>query len=91
MQGLRLGPNDGEEPFKVGLRALQRGKVLEEMVFVDGHYLLALDGTGYFSSKAIHCESCLEKHHKNGAVTYSHQMLGAAFIHPDKRDFMSED
>jgi hypothetical protein len=40
-------------------RGLQRGKVLEEMVFVQGHYLLALDGTGYFSSKAIHCDSCL--------------------------------
>jgi hypothetical protein len=56
------------------------------MVFVEGHYLLALDGTGYFSSKQIHCESCLEKHHRNGTVTYSHQMLGAALIHPDKRE-----
>ena len=67
-------------------RGLQRGKALEEMVFVQGHYLLALDGTGYFSSKAIHCDSCLEKHHRNGTVTYSHQMLGAALIHPDKRE-----
>ena len=39
-------------------RALQRGKALEEMVFVEGHYLLALDGTGYFSSQQIHCASC---------------------------------
>jgi hypothetical protein len=39
-------------------RALQRGKALEEMVFVAGHYLLALDGTGYFSSHQIHCASC---------------------------------
>ena len=39
-------------------RALQRGKAFEEMVFVEGHYLLALDGTGYFSSQQIHCESC---------------------------------
>jgi hypothetical protein len=39
-------------------RALQRGKVLEEMVFVEGYYLLALDGTGYFSSQQIHCASC---------------------------------
>src|SRR5215468_6553315 len=67
-------------------RALQRGKALEAMVFVEGHYLLALDGTGYFSSQAIHCESCLETHHRNGTVTYSHQLLGAAFIHPDKRE-----
>ena len=30
--------------FKGGFRQLQRGKALEEMVFVDAHYLLALDG-----------------------------------------------
>lgn len=72
--------------FKHVFRALQRGKALEDMVFVQGHYLLALDGTGYFSSKQIHCESCLETHHRNGTVTYSHKMLGAALIHPDKRE-----
>jgi hypothetical protein len=72
--------------FKTVFRHLQRGKALEEMVFVEGHYLLALDGTGYFSSQEIHCDSCLEKHHRNGTVTYSHQMLGAALIHPDKRE-----
>src|SRR5918992_584477 len=72
--------------FKGAFRQLQRGKALEEMVFVQGHYLLALDGTGYFSSNEIHCESCLEKHHRHGTVTYSHQMLGAALIHPDKRE-----
>jgi hypothetical protein len=72
--------------FKSVFGALQRGKVLEEMVFVEGHYLLALDGTGYFSSQQIHCESCLEKQQRHGTVTYSHQMLGAALIHPDKRE-----
>ena len=50
-------------------RALQRGKALEEMVFVEGHDLLALDGTGYFCSNQIHCESCLETSHRNGTVT----------------------
>jgi hypothetical protein len=72
--------------FKHVFRALQRGKALEEMVFVEGHYLLALDGTGYFSSTQIHCASCLEWHNRNGTVTYRHQMLGAALIHPDKRE-----
>jgi hypothetical protein len=71
--------------FQHVFRALQRGKALEEMVFVQGHYLLALDGTGYFSSQQIHCASCLEMHHRNGTVTYRHQMLGAALIHPDQR------
>ena len=71
--------------FKSVLRQLQRGKALEAMAFLDGHYLLALDGTGYFSSTTIHCASCLQKVHRNGSVTYAHQMLGAAIIHPDVR------
>ena len=72
--------------FQTVFRALQRGKALEDMVFIEGHYLLALDGTGYFSSNSIHCDSCLEQQHRNGTVTYSHQMLGAALIHPDQRE-----
>jgi hypothetical protein len=61
-------------------------KALEAMVFVEGHSLLALDGPGYFSSQPIHCESCLEFHHRNGTGTYRHQMLGAALVHPDRRE-----
>jgi hypothetical protein len=72
--------------FKHVFGALQGGKALEKMVFVEGHYLLALDGTGYFSSQQIHCASCLETHHRNGTVTYRHQMLGAALVHPDQRE-----
>src|SRR5438552_12532215 len=71
--------------FKSVFRQLQRGKALEAMTFLDGHYLLALDGTEYFSSQTIHCASCLQRVHRNGSVTYAHQMLGAAIIHPDQR------
>ena len=58
--------------FKSVFQQWQRGKALEAMTFLDGHYLLALDGTGYFSSKTIHCASCLQKVHRNGAITYYH-------------------
>src|SRR5215471_674142 len=71
--------------FKSVFRQLQRGKALEAMTWLDGHYLLALDGTGYFASKTIHCASCLRRVHRNGSMTYAHQMLGAAIIHPDQR------
>ena len=71
--------------FTSVFRQLQRGKALEAMTFLDGHYLLALDGTAYFSSKTIHCASCLHRVHRNGSITYTHQMLGAAIIHPDQR------
>ncbi len=80
-----VSPKSLRPVFKSIFRQLQRGKALEAMAFLDGHYLLALDGTGYFSSTTIHCESCLHKVHRNGSVTYAHQMLGAAIIHPDVR------
>jgi hypothetical protein len=69
--------------FKSVFRQLQRGKALEPMAFLEDYYLVALDGTGYFASKTIHCASCLHKVHRNGTITYYHQMLGAAMIHPD--------
>ena len=81
-----LSPKVLRPVFKSIFRQWQRGKALEPMVFLDGHYLLALDGTEYFSSKAIHCASCLHKVHRNGSITYFHQMLGAAIIHPDLRE-----
>ena len=71
--------------FQGVFRQLQRGKALEPMLFLHGAYVLALDGTGYFSSKTIHCTSCLHKVHRNGSITYYHHMLGAAIIHPDLR------
>src|SRR5215471_854733 len=80
-----LSPKWLRPGFKSVFRQLQRGKALEEMVFLDGHYLLALDGTAYFSSKTIHCASCLHRVHRNRSITYAHQMLGAALIHPDVR------
>ena len=85
----RLDPASPESlrpVFKSVFRQLQRGKALEPLVFFDDCYLLALDGTGYFSSKTIHCASCLHKVHRNGTMTYYHQMLGAAMIHPDVRE-----
>src|SRR5216683_1912484 len=80
-----VSPESLRPSFTSVFRQLQRGKALEDMVFLDGHYLVALDGTGSFSSPTIHCASCLQKVHRNGSITYYHQMLGAALIHPDFR------
>lgn len=71
--------------FDTIFRQLQRGKVLEAMVFFQGAYLLSLDGTEYFSSTKIHCPACLQRVAKNGKITYYHQMLSAALVHPESR------
>ena len=70
-------------------RQAQRGKVLEKLVFMKGCYLVSVAGTEYFSSKKIHCPSCLEKKNaKTGEIRYSHQMLGAALVHPDFKEVL---
>jgi len=73
--------------FKDVFRQLQRGKALEPMVFMEGCYLVSLDGTGFFSSTKLHSDICLQKvNKKTGEVTYHLQMLGAAIVHPDFKE-----
>lgn len=79
-------PDHLRDCFRDIFRDLQRGKALESFAYLNGHYLISLDGTGYFSSSKIHCASCLEKHHRGGGITYSHQLLGASLVHPDHKE-----
>jgi hypothetical protein len=76
-----IDPADIDPSFKSIFRKLQRGKVLEPMIFMNRCYLISIDGTGYFSSNKIHCDSCCMKtNSKTGEITYQHQMLGAASV-----------
>jgi len=73
--------------FKDAFGQLERSNVLSEMVYYGQYYLLTLDGTGYFSSKKVHCDACLEKkNRKTGQITYAHQLLGGAIVHPDFKE-----
>ena len=64
---------------------LQRGNVLEQYRYLDGHHIISLDGTGQFSSEKVHCQNCCEKHHRNGSTSYYHHMLGAVVVHPEQK------
>jgi len=44
-----VDPADIEPSFNYIFRKLQRGNVLEPMVFMNGCYLISIDGTGHFS------------------------------------------
>ena len=84
-----LDPVDPERlraVFGAVFRQLQRGKALEPFQFYNGCYLLLIDATGYFSSQKVHCPSCQVKEHRNGTVTYEHQMLAAVLAHPDFKE-----
>jgi hypothetical protein len=78
-----VAPHQLRPVFKEVFRQVQRGKILEDYVFLEGCYLVALDGSEYFTSGKVHCDHCMTRTHKNGTVSYYHQLLGAAIVHPD--------
>jgi len=80
-----LSPKKLRRPFKSIFAHLQRGKVLERFKFLDKYLLVSIDGTGQYSSKKVNCKNCCVKEHRNGEITYYHQMLGAVVVHPDEK------
>ncbi len=81
----RLDPVDPAQlrpAFQAVHRHLQRPKALEAYQYLDGQYLVSLDGTGQFASSQISCPDCGVKT-RHGQTSYYHQLLGAVFVHPD--------
>lgn len=74
--------------FSILLNHLQRGKQLVPYQLESGHYLIALDGTQYFSSEKIHCPGCLTCQGKKGPLRYSHQILQAVMLTPHMRQVL---
>ena len=64
---------------------LQRSKYLQAYQFIEGMYLMPVDGSQYFSSQKISCPSCLTKTSTKGVIRYSHQILQAVIVHPDNK------
>jgi len=79
-----LLPQRLRRAFKACFSAVQRGKALNLFEFMDGYYLVSNDGTGFFHSDNVHCEHCCEKHHRNGRVSYYHQIMSTVLVHPDQ-------
>ncbi len=76
--------------LQIGFRrlytVLKDCRIVEEYQYWKGKLIVSIDGVEYFSSKKVHCKHCLRKQHKDGQLTYSHQMLSAVLVHPDKRE-----
>jgi hypothetical protein len=63
-------------------RELERSGKLHEFAFLEGSYLASLDGTGYFSSKKIHCSSCLQT--LLSVISSVKTEIGTYFCHYDR-------
>ena len=74
--------------FKTVFSKIQRGGALSPMKYIQGHYILSVDGTGFFASSKLNSEACLEKKNKETGETigYYQQLLGASIVHPDFKE-----
>lgn len=83
----RVPPDELRPAHNAIINELQRGKGLEKMQYLDEGYLMALDGTTYFSSGKLHAPFCLQKtNSETGKTNYQLQALGAALVRPDLRE-----
>jgi hypothetical protein len=76
-----VAPEHLRPAFRAVHRELQRHKALEAYRYLDGHYLVSVDGTGQFASSEISCPQCCVKT-SQGRESYYHQLLGAVLVHP---------
>jgi len=68
--------------FQQTAEYLVKQKALEKFRSVGNTLLVALDGTGYFSSETLHCDQCSVAHRKDGSTLYTHNVLMAAVVAP---------
>ena len=71
--------------FKSVFSEIQRGRGLEKMPTIDGHYLVSVDGTEYFCSKSVGCRRCSRRRLRSGEVENFHQMVCACLVAPGSR------
>ena len=82
-----IDPESIRPAFSDFLFKLQRGKQLAQYQFIDGKYLVSIDGSQYFSSEKIHCQNCLTCESKN-SIRYHHQILQPVIVHPDRKQVL---
>jgi hypothetical protein len=79
-----VDPAELRPAFRAVHRQVQRHKALEAYRYLDGYYLVSVDGTGQFASGAISCPECCVKQRKGGPEYY-HQLLAAVIVHPERK------
>jgi hypothetical protein len=70
-------------------QSLEQGGWLKRYKFLESQYLIALDGTTYFSSSKIHCSQCNHRTHQNGKTSYFHSAILPVIVTSDQSEVIS--
>jgi len=69
--------------------ALEQAGQLEPFRVLNGQLLVSLDGTGYFSSKAIQCPNCQHRTTTTGETIYYHTAITPVIVAPGRSQVIS--
>jgi len=69
-----VDPRQLRPAYKALFAQLPRGKGLAPYAYLEGYYLLSIEGTGIFSSSQIGCPECCIKHARSGEMSYYHPL-----------------
>jgi hypothetical protein len=75
--------------YRRTFQALEETGILESRRSFANQFLLAIDGTEYFSSQQIHCEQCSQRMLKNGKTNYYHSALTPVIVQPGNEHVLS--
>ena len=77
-----LAPSHLDTVFVEVFAGLEQHRMLTHFRVLGEQLLVALDGTTYFSSKAIHCPNCLTRQLTNGQTLYYHAAITPVIVCP---------
>ena len=84
-----IAPENLSPLFAEILLALEQAGELEQFRVMNGQLLISMDGTSYFSSKAIHCPNCQHRTSASGETTYYHTAITPVIVAPGRSQVLS--
>jgi hypothetical protein len=77
-----IAPSHLDAVFVEVFEGLEQHRMLANFRSLGDQLLVALDGTNYFSSKALHCQNCLTRQLTNGQTLYYHAAITPVIVCP---------
>jgi hypothetical protein len=77
-----IAPTYLDPVFVEVFESLQQRRMLTHFRVLGDQLLVALDGTNYFASQAIHCRNCLTRQLSNGHTLYYHAAITPVIVCP---------
>lgn len=81
-----VSPASISELYPNLFKELGRAGLVQSYHYWPKEIIVSVDGVTHFHSNKIHCDQCQCTQHRDGSISYSHSMLCAAMVHPQKRE-----